>query len=747
MPIRYNPEAREFHLYNNSFSYVIKVLENGYIGQVYCGAPLNPARTYPRLSPVPFHGFSNNFRSTPRFEYPLYGNGDYKYPAFTAVFENGSSVIEPEYAAYQISIGKPGIPGLPSTYIENEEEACTLELELFDAPSGVRLILYYSIFTFFSCLARHVRIINGGKRRITLKNVMSLNLDLPDSDWNLVTLTGAWAREFQAACRPLAPGLQGISSLRGISGHEQNPFLLLKRPNTDEFQGEALGLSLLYSGNFLASAEVDSYDLTRLRMGINPETFSWELAPGEIFDTPEAILAYSAGGINRLSQDFHRLYRTRLARGVWRDEERPILLNSWEAAYFDFTETKLLEMADAAVELGIELFVLDDGWFGSRDDDTTSLGDWVPDTRKLPRGISALAKAITDKGLKFGLWIEPEMVSPQSRLFETHPDWAVGIPNRPRTEERQQYVLDMSRKEIVDHLFSVLSQLIDSAPVSYIKWDMNRSLTEPWTPSLPSHRQGEFFHRYCLGVYDLYNRLTGAFPHILFESCAGGGGRFDPGLLAFAPQGWLSDNTDALERLTIQAGASLCYPLSALGAHVSAVPNHQTGRQSSLAFRAMTAFFGVLGFQLDPFKLTPEEKKEIAEHIKFYKAYRSLFQWGRFSRLLAPAGASYAAWMVSSGDQVIVGFYKLLSRPNPKPVILRLQDLDPAAVYEVSVWEAGGFDPGDREGNCGLRGGDELMGGGLLLNLPGLEHTKTGDFFAELFLLRRQEPRITGEIG
>ncbi|MDR1107783.1 MAG: alpha-galactosidase [Spirochaetaceae bacterium] len=738
MPIHYDPDIKEFHLYNDSFSYIIKIFENGYVGQVYCGAPLNPARTYPLLSPAPFLGFSNNPRSIPRFEYPFYGSGDYKYPAFTAILENGSPVLEMEYAGHQISIGKPAIPGLPSTYIEDEEDACTLEIELLDALSGVRLILYYSIFASFSCLARHTRIVNGGKRRLTLKNVMSLSLDLPDADWNLVTLTGAWAREFQVTERPLAPGLQGISSLRGISGHEQNPFLLLKRPTADEFQGEALGLSLLYSGNFLASAEVDSYNLTRIRMGINPETFSWDLATREFFDTPEVILAYSSGGVNRLSQEYHRLYRTRLARGPWRDQERPVLLNNWEGTYFNFTEKKLLEMADVAVELGIELFVLDDGWFGSRDDDTTSLGDWRADPRKLPQGISGLAAAITGKGLSFGLWIEPEMISRQSRLFEAHPDWAVGIPNRPRTEARQQYVLDMSRKEIVDHLFSVLSELIASAPVSYIKWDMNRSLTEPWTASLPAGRQGEFFHRYCLGVYDLYHRLTQAFPQVLFESCASGGGRFDPGLLAFAPQGWLSDDTDALERLAIQGGASLCYPLSSLGAHVSAVPNHQTGRQSSLAFRSMTAFFGVLGFELDPTKLISEEKREIVEYIKFYKAHRSLFQQGRFSRLRSPAGSSYAAWMVMSADEGIVGVYKLLSPPNPKPIILRLPDLDPSAVYEVSLWEAGGFEGRDREANCGLRGGDELMRGGLLLNSPGGDPQK-GSFFSELFLLRREK--------
>ncbi|MDR0690345.1 MAG: alpha-galactosidase [Spirochaetaceae bacterium] len=738
MPIRYDHETREFHLYNDSFSYIIKVLDNGYIGQVYCGVSLNPERTYPLLSPVPFCGFLNNPRSAPRFEYPLYGGGDYKYPAFTAVLENGSSALEPEYTAYQISIGKPGIPGLPSTYIEDEEEACTLEIELFDALSGVQIILYYSIFTSFNCLARHTRIINGGNRRVTLKNVMSLNLDLPDSDWNLVTLTGAGGREFQVAEHPLIPGIREVGSLRGISGYGQNPFLLLKRPHADEFQGEAVGFSLLYSGNFLASAEVDSYNLTRIRMGINPETFSWELPPKGIFDTPEVIMAYSAGGINRLSQEYHRLYRTRLVWGGWRDRERPVLLNGWEGTEGGFTEKKLLEAAGVAGELGIELFVLGNGWFGSGDEDAASRGDRVPGTRKLLQGISALAQAITGKGLKFGLCIEPDTAGLTGRLFETHPDWAVGLPDRPGAGEGQRYVPDMSRKEVVDHLFSVLSELMASAPISYIKWDMNRSITGPWSPSLPPHRQGEFFHRYCLGVYDLYARLTNAFPQILFEPCAGGGGCFDPGFLSFAPQGWLSDDTGALERLTIQAGASLYYPLGALGAPVSAAPGHRG--QSPLAFRSMTAFFGALGFELDPTQLSPKEKKEIAEHIAFYKAHRSLFHQGRFSRLRRPGGSSCAAWMVTSGDQGIVGVYKCLSPVHPKPLVLRLTGLDPSAVYEVSVWEAGGFDPGDREGNCGLRGGDELMRGGLLLNSPGLDHKNPGDFFSELFLLRRQPP-------
>ncbi|GHV87208.1 alpha-galactosidase [Spirochaetia bacterium] len=738
MPIQYDEGTRQFHLYNGSFSYIIKVLENNYIGQVYCGAPLQPDRAYPLLSPVPFQGFSNNDRNTIRFEYPSYGNGDYRLPAIAIVRADGSAVLESEYRGYRILKGKPEIPGLPSTYTEDAGEADTLEMELADPVSGIGILLYYTIFASHNCLARHARIVNPeGGGTVVIKNAMSLSLDLPDADWNLITLTGAWAREFQITDAPLRPGFQGVGSLLGISGHKQNPFLLLRRANTDDFSGEAIGISLLYSGNFLASAEVDHYGLTRVRAGINPETFSWELAPGNSFDTPEAVLTWTGAGLNSLSGDFHRLYRTRLARGFWRDRERPVLLNNWEGTYFNFTEEKLLDMAKIACDLGVDLFVLDDGWFGKRDSDNSSLGDWFPDTRKLPQGIAGLAEKITALGIKFGLWIEPEMISEKSRLFEAHPDWAIGVPGRKRTELRQQYVLDMSRKEIVDYLFALLKDLIASAPISYIKWDMNRSLTEPYSLALPPDRQGEFFHRYVLGVYDLYTRLTAAFPEVLFESCAGGGGRFDPGLLAFAPQGWLSDDTDALQRLSIQSAASLCYPLSSMGAHVSAVPNHQTGRLTSLAFRSMTAFFGVLGFELDPCKLSAEEQAAIVKYIAFYKTHRSLFQTGRFSRLVSPAGASHAAWMVRSaaGDKAIVGYYRLLGKPNPGPFRLPLKDLNPVATYKVSIWEEGGYAEQDKLRNCGLRGGDELMGAGLFLNSDMRAAVKTGDFFSELFLL------------
>ncbi|MDR0374212.1 MAG: alpha-galactosidase, partial [Treponema sp.] len=380
---------------------------------------------------------------------------------------------------------------------------------------------------------------------------------------------------------------------------------------------------------------------------------------------------------------------------------------------------------------------LDDGWFGQRDNDDSSLGDWFADTRKLPSGIAGLAEKITALGLQFGLWIEPEMISKKSRLFEQHPDWAVGVPGRDRTEQRRQYALDMSRPEIVDYLFTIIAKVIASAPISYIKWDMNRSITEPFSLALTPDRQGEFFHRYILGVYDLYERLTKSFPRILFESCAGGGGRFDPGMLAFAPQGWLSDNTDAVERLRIQSAASLVYPQSSWGSHVSAVPNHQTGRTTALSFRAMVAFFGDLGFELDPTTLSPEEKNQIALYIDFYKAHRKTFQYGRFFRLATPDPAFYTAWQVSLEEESLVGFYKLLAQPNRPPVRLRLAGLDPDLVYTVSLWEQGGFEANDKNYNCGSRGGDELMQAGLSLDTTYI--TKRGDFFGEIFIIKKTE--------
>ena len=496
-------------------------------------------------------------------------------------------------------------------------------------------------------------------------------------------------------------------------------------------------MALVYSGNFIAEVEAEQFGTARIRIGIDPETFGWTLGPGGEFSTPEAVIGYSDAGMGALSDAFHRLFRDRLARGAWRDRPRPVLVNNWEGTYFDFDEERLLAIASVARDVGIELFVLDDGWFGARDDDTTSLGDWFVDRRKLPDGIDGLARKVEALGLRFGLWIEPEMVSSRSQLFEAHPDWAIGVPGRARTEGRQQYVLDMSRPEVVDHLVGVLSDVLRSAPITYVKWDMNRYITEPYSAALPAERQAEFFHRYILGVYELYRRLTESFPEILFESCAGGGGRFDAGLLAFAPQGWTSDDTDAIERLRIQWGTSLAYPLSAMGAHVSAVPNHQTGRVTPLATRAAVAFFGVFGYELDTTALSAGERREIADQVAFYTAHREVLQRGRFVRLRSPFDGSgnEAAWMCVSDDarHAVAGFYQALNRPAPGPERLRLRGLDASVDYRVSVWPAA--DDTMARVNTLVRGGDDLMNAGLLLEATKDEAAGRGDFWARLFVL------------
>lgn len=737
MPIEWRPQDRQFHLRNECISLVLRVLEDGSLGHLHLGAALPQGHAYRHLGPDPFEGFSNRVGEPVPLAYPTAGVGDFRVPAVTVTAADGSSALSLGYRDHRIVPGKPSLDGLPSTYVEDDAEAETLEITLRDEPTGLEVDLRFTIFHDRPAIARSATIRNTGAGAVDLGCAMSLALDLPDADWLMIGLAGAWSRERHVVERRLVPGRQSASSTRGASGHQHSPFIALRRATTDETHGEAYGFSLVYSGNFLAEVEVEPYGTTRVRIGIEPETFSWRLERRASFTTPEAIVAYSDGGLGTLSDAFHGLFRDRLARGTWRDRPRPVLINNWEATYFDFDADRLVEIAAAARDLGVELFVLDDGWFGVRDDDTTSLGDWVVDRRKLPDGIEGVARRIIDLGLGFGLWIEPEMVSQRSRLFEAHPDWAIGVPGRPLTESRQQLVLDMSRAEVVDHLTAVLTELLASAPIAYVKWDMNRNITEPFSPALPADRQGEFFHRYILGVYELYRRLTTRFPEILFESCAGGGGRFDPGLLAFAPQAWTSDGTDAVERLRIQWGTSLAYPLSSMAAHVSAVPNHQVGRVTPFSTRAAVAFFGVFGYELDPTVLDPEERAEIVDQIAFYRRHRELFQRGRFVRLDSPfeGDRDHVAWMVVAGDRrlAVVGTYRILGRPDPGPERLRLRGLDPDAAYAISVWPAG--DDRLARANAGERSGAELMGAGLVLDLERRETVARGDFWARLFVL------------
>ena len=693
MGIIFNESTKEFHLYNENISYLMKIMRNDQMGQLYFGKRIPQKENYDYLTenryrPVTSYVFDNEYSFTLEHlkqEYPSYGTTDYRMPALEILQPNGSRITDFRYISHKIYKGKPALKGLPATYTESEEEADTLELVLRDELLQIEMTLLYTIFQKENAIARSVRFENKGREAYQLTRAMSLSLDLPDDEYEWIQFSGAWGRERYVKTRMLQQGIQSVGSTRGASSHHHNPFVMLKRPAADEFQGEVMGFSLIYSGNFLAQAEVDTYNVTRMMIGIHPLGFSWCLNPGEEFQTPEAVMVYSAEGMNGMSQTFHRRFRTRLARGFWRDKERPILLNNWEATYFDFTEEKLIEIAKTAKEDGVELFVLDDGWFSTRCGETSGLGDWWPNLERLPRGIKGLSETIEELGLKFGLWFELEMVNKDSELYRSHPDWIIHTPDRHASHGRKQYVLDFSRKEVVDYIYEMVAKILRESKISYIKWDMNRNITECFSEGYGAEHQGEIFHRYILGLYDLYNRLNTEFPEILFESCASGGGRFDPGLLYYAPQCWTSDDTDAVERQKIQYGTSYAYPVSSMGAHVSITPNHQLNRTTPLKTRGNVAAFGAFGYELDLARLTAREREIVREQIGFVKKYRKLIHTGTFYRLLSPFEGNFTAWMVVSEDkkQAIVAYFKTLNDVNREFRRLRLQGLDQDLFYHM----------------------------------------------------------------
>ena len=735
MPIIYNEKTREFHLYNQEISYIIKILDNDQPGQLYYGKRLTHREDFSHLfeyamrdmSPYAFEGNSTFSLENIKQEYPTFGCGDMRFPAYEIERENGSHVVEFVYKEHKIYDGKPKLEGLPATYVESDDEAQTLELVLEDTSINTRIVLLYTIYEAFPVIARSVRFECDSDEKITLLSAMSACVDLPDKDYEMIDLAGVWARERHVRRHKLDYGIQSIYSMRGCSSYQFNPFLALARENADEFQGQVYGFSLVYSGNFLAQTEVDNYDTARVLMGIHPNGFKWTLGKGESFQTPEMVMVYSEAGLNGMSQPFHKLYRTRLARGTWRDKVRPILINSWEAFYFDFDAPKLLGLADAAADLGMELFVLDDGWFGKRDDSTSSLGDWYPNEEKLKGTLKELAEKINAKGLKFGLWIEPEMTNKDSDLYRAHPDWLLAEQGKRICHSRTQYVLDFSKKEVREYIGDMLENLLAEVPVSYIKWDMNRTFSEVFSNGNDREYQGKVCHKYILGVYELYERLTSRFPHVLFESCASGGARFDPGMLYYAPQGWTSDDTDAIERLKIQYGTSMVYPVSCMGSHVSASPNHQTNRVTPLETRADVAYFGTFGYELDLLKLGEEDKAEIRRQIAFMKEKRDLIQKGTFYRLKSPFEGNETAWMIVSEDQkkALVGYYRVMQPVNVGFKRLKLKGLKEDTCYKVSGYAYDCY-------------GDELMQVGMILSDSASGVWKKGvndkgDFQAEVF--------------
>ncbi len=710
MSILFNEHTQTFHLFNETISYIMAVLPNQHMGQLYFGKKIHHQEDYSHLLEMTarpmtscvFEGNSLFSLEHIKQEYGVYGTTDYRSPAAEIQQQNGSRLSDFRYKSHTITAGKPKLAGLPATYTEQDSEAETLTLVLEDPVTGVTLHLLYTIFAKGGIIARSAKFMNNGAEPVHLTTAMSLCMDLPDCDYEWIQFSGAWARERHLKTRKLEQGIQAVSSLRGNSSHEHNPFIILKRPDASEFYGEVIGFSLIYSGNFLAQAEVDTQDTTRVLLGIHPMGFDWKLEPGESFQTPEAVMVYSADGLNGMSQTYHKLYQKRLARGYWRDRPRPILNNNWEATYFNFTIDRLMEIAGKAKECGVELFVLDDGWFGERSNDHAGLGDWTANPVRLPDGITGLAQRIEDIGLKFGLWFEPEMVNKDSDLFRAHPDWILETPDRNASHGRNQYVLDFSRKEIVDCIYQMMSKILREAKVSYIKWDMNRSITECSSRALPADRQGEVFHRYILGVYDLYERLTSEFPKVLFESCASGGGRFDPGMLYYAPQAWTSDDSDAVERLKIQHGTSYCYPVSSMGSHVSVAPNHQVFRSTPLQTRANVAYFGTFGYELDLNRLTDQELEQVKQQIAFMKEYRELLQFGTFYRLASPFEGNITCWMSVNDDQTqaVVGWYRILNSANLPLTRIRLYGLNPDFRYQDQA--SGAWYYGDELMNVGI---------------------------------------------
>jgi len=691
--IKVNEEQKEFHLTNKSISYVFKVLNNSkQLEHLYYGKKINHSESFDYLIEREGRPANNLYEGSEtssfehiKQEFPSFGTTDFRDPAFQIKYPKGDHISHFEYQDYEIYDGKPTIEDLPSTYTETDDEATTLCVRLKDQYSELYLILYYTIYRDLPVITRRSVFKNEDEESYFLDKAMSMSLDLPEKDFDLLHLNGAWARENHISRTPLSIGKKSISSARGATGPVHNPFIALARPETTEKSEEVYGFSLVYSGNFEAQVEVNTYNVSRVMMGINPFNFSWKLEPGEIFNTPEVVMVYSNNGLNQMSQTYHDLYRNRLVRGTWRDKDRPVLINNWEATYFEFDEDKILEIARESSELGVDLFVLDDGWFGTRDTDNGSLGNWTVDKRKLPNGLRKVSEEIHNMGMLFGLWFEPEMVSKDTDLYKNHKDWIINVPGKNVSHGRNQYILDFSNKEVVDNLYQQMDKILTHVKIDYIKWDMNRYISEAYSVNLESDRQGELYHRYILGVYSLFERLQTKYPEILFESCAGGGGRFDPGMLYYSPQIWTSDDTDAVERLKIQYGTSLVYPISSIGSHVSTVPNHQVGRNTPINTRGDVATFGTFGYELDITKLNKEEKNKVVKQIKMFKKHQKLIRTGTFYRLKSPFESNEVGWMIVSPNksEALIGFYQVLARPNAPYERLKLQGLDPNKRYKI----------------------------------------------------------------
>lgn len=711
MAIYFDEKNKVFNLQTKNTSYIFAVIQDKYLFHMHYGKKVSAVcdvEEYARQFNMNYatedstsNGVIGDYLPQ---EFSTFGSADYRKPTFHAQYENGGTVSKFSYKGYKIYGGKPALSGLPATYAESDSEATTLEIYLKDEYSGLEATLLYTVFEEIDAIARSIQYKNSGKAPVHLKSVLSMSVDFVDKDFDFVHLPGSWARERMIEKIPLGHAKIEMGSNRGTTSHIRNNFYALSRKNATEDAGDVYGFSLVYSGNFEAGVDVCGQSTARAYIGISSFDFDWTLNEGDTFQTPEAVMVYSDEGFGKMSRIYHKLYRTRLCRGKYRDEERPVLINNWEATYFDFNEEKILKIAEKAKSAGIDLMVLDDGWFGKRNSDNCSLGDWVEDKNKLPDGMGGLAKKVNDMGMKFGLWFEPEMISEDSDLYRAHPDWHIHVSGRPCSLGRRQMVLDLSRKDVCDYIISAVSAMLKKANISYVKWDMNRYISEFGSSKLPADRQGEFAHRYVLGLYHVLEELTKAFPDVLIEGCSGGGGRFDPGMLYYSPQIWTSDDTDAIERMYIQHGTSLVYPSMSMGAHVSAVPNHQVKRVTPISLRGNVAMAGQFGYELDLNKLPEEEFEEVKHQVAFYKSIRETVHQGDMYRIRSPFDydAQATSWEFISGDkkQAVLFYYTMHGKANPTIDFVKLKGLDDTAVYVDA--ESGKEYTGDFLKNIGI---------------------------------------------
>lgn len=682
MAIIYNPNQRIFTLHTKHSTYQMKVDSLGYLLHLYYGAKNNSSMEY--VLTYADRGFSGNpyaagadrtysLDALPQ-EFPTLGTGDYRNIALDIKNSRGIESTNLLYKKHEIRKGKYALQGLPAVWAD-EAEAETLEIVLADENAGMEVHLLYGVLEEVDVITRSAVIRNIGTETVTIEKAAAACLDFVSGNYDVIRFYGKHAFERNPERTALGHGTIAFGSRRGTSSHQYNPAVILAEQGTTEEAGNCYGMLMVYSGNFSCEAERDQYNQTRLLMGLNDELFSYPLAAGDTFTVPEVILSYSQNGLSALSQQYHNCIRNHVCRSKYVHMSRPVLINSWEAAYFDFTGETIVNLAKEAASLGIDMVVMDDGWFGKRDDDNSSLGDWYVNEKKLGGSLSELIRRVHEQGVKFGIWIEPEMVNEDSDLYRAHPDWAIQIPGRKPIRSRNQLLLDFSRKEVRDQVFEQICAVLDQGEIDYVKWDMNRSMADVYA--------GNLTYDYVLGVYDFMERLTSRYPDMLLEGCSGGGGRFDAGMLYYSPQIWCSDNTDAINRTRIQYGTSFFYPVSAVGAHVSAVPNHQTGRVTSFHTRGVTAMAGTFGYELNPALLSDEEKAQIREQIQTYKKYERLINEGTYWRLSDPIHDEIAAWMSVSKEQdrALVSVVRLMAEANQAAVYVRLRGLKPEAVY------------------------------------------------------------------